>query len=92
MKAALAAILLALTLAAPAAADDAKFLNAARESGFTADDQSLLRDGYMVCAAHLKLGDDMTTRLIRRVWLAAGVQFDATKPALFLSLAKANLC
>lgn len=92
LRATLVVVSLMLAAAPPVRADDTSFLAAVRDAGFTQDDESIMRDGYMTCAVHMKLGDDMTVRVIWRVWMASGERFDDTKPALFLSLAKANLC
>jgi hypothetical protein len=89
-----AVIVTAVLFASPAAADASSFIEEARASGFTAPDDELLRDGYLVCASSAQGGvnDDLIGRGMRTAQRWLGRESNPEKDQSFIDLAQKYLC
>jgi hypothetical protein len=89
-----AVVVTAVLFASPAAADAASFVKEARAAGFTAPEDELLRNGYVVCASSAQDGvnDDLIGRGIRAAQRWLGQPNDPAKDQKFIDLAQKYLC
>ncbi len=89
-----AVVVTAVLFASPAAADASSFVKGARAAGFTAPEDELLRNGYVVCASSAQDGvnDDLIGRGIRAAQRWLGQPNDPVKDQKFIDLAQKHLC
>jgi hypothetical protein len=89
-----AAVTSSVLFASPAAADTSLFINEARAAGFTAPEDELLRNGYVVCASSAQDGvnDDLIGRGIRAAQRWLGQPNDPVRDQKFIDLAQKYLC
>ena len=83
-----------LTLASSARADSDTFLNAARAAGYTQEDDELLRNGFLVCAAQSQEGvnDDLVLRGIEAAQRWLNRDTNEERDQVFIDLAEKFLC
>jgi hypothetical protein len=90
----LAAILIGVTAASRAQAQPTtqQFLEEARAAGYTDNNEELLRNAYIICAAQTSADDDLIQRGIDTVQRWLGQPNNPERDAAFIALAEKHLC
>ena len=90
----LAAILIGVTAASRAQAQPTtqQFLEEARAAGYTDNNEELLRNAYIICAAQTSADDDLIQRGIDTVQRWLGQPNNPERDAAFIALVEKHLC